>query len=185
MFICNDQSFLDTECWYKYDFEFISYKNNTIKWLNETLKPKFIALKLTIYGHPVPYIKMDFHVGYISKSMSTKTSSNKIIHDTNYSKCVKDKNMNERVFYYLNNKNDGARIVWKNVRTLYQYTNPDKEECYKYIANTNISNKLSNIDMQKCKEVILVEECSKALSNMKLNKSPGIDGLTVELYKTF
>ena len=28
-------------------------------------------------------------------------------------------------------------------------------------------------------------ECSEAIGNMKLNKSPGLDGLTVEFYRAF
>ena len=36
-----------------------------------------------------------------------------------------------------------------------------------------------------CDGSVTLEECSEAITNMKLNKSPGLDGLTVEFYKTF
>ena len=36
-----------------------------------------------------------------------------------------------------------------------------------------------------CDGSVTLEECSEAIKNMKLNKSPGLDGLTVEFYKTF
>jgi hypothetical protein len=32
---------------------------------------------------------------------------------------------------------------------------------------------------------ITVTECSDAVNEMKLNKSPGLDGLSVEFYRTF
>ena len=32
---------------------------------------------------------------------------------------------------------------------------------------------------------LTIEECSKSVFQMKLNKAPGIDGLTVEFYRTF
>jgi len=39
--------------------------------------------------------------------------------------------------------------------------------------------------VQKCEGALTSEECHKAINSMKLNKSPGIDGLTVEFYKHF
>jgi hypothetical protein len=39
--------------------------------------------------------------------------------------------------------------------------------------------------MNVCDGQLSVEECTEAIFKMKLNKSPGIDVLTVELYKTF
>ena len=32
---------------------------------------------------------------------------------------------------------------------------------------------------------LTIKECTDAIFNMKLNKSPGIDGLSVEFYRTF
>ena len=39
--------------------------------------------------------------------------------------------------------------------------------------------------MNVCDGQLSVEECTEAILKMKLNKSPGIDGLTVEFYRTF
>jgi hypothetical protein len=39
--------------------------------------------------------------------------------------------------------------------------------------------------MNVCDGQLSVKECTEAIFKMKLNKSPGIDGLTVEFYKTF
>ena len=37
--------------------------------------------------------------------------------------------------------------------------------------------------MQKCEEVLTNEECYSAVNSMTQNKSPGVDGLTIEFYK--
>jgi hypothetical protein len=39
--------------------------------------------------------------------------------------------------------------------------------------------------MKVCDGQLSVEECTEAIFKVKLNKSPGIDGLTVEFYRTF
>lgn len=36
-----------------------------------------------------------------------------------------------------------------------------------------------------CDGSVTLEECSEVIKNMKLNKNPGLDGLTVEFYKMF
>ena len=50
-----------------------------------------------------------------------------------------------------------------------------------YLLNL-IHNKLDDIQMQTCDRDISVEELTNALKGMNKNKSPGIDGLTVEFY---
>jgi hypothetical protein len=44
---------------------------------------------------------------------------------------------------------------------------------------------LSEKDKSICDGEITVTECSDAVNEMKLNKSPGLDGLLVEFYRTF
>jgi hypothetical protein len=36
-----------------------------------------------------------------------------------------------------------------------------------------------------CDGEVTDTDCSEAIGNMKLNKSPGLDGLTVEFYRAF
>ena len=36
---------------------------------------------------------------------------------------------------------------------------------------------------QKCEGEITIEECKNDIFKMKLNKAPGLDGLSVEFYK--
>ena len=45
--------------------------------------------------------------------------------------------------------------------------------------------KLSNENMTQCEGPISIEECKAVLTTMKGNKSPGLDGLSVEFYKKF
>ena len=68
--------------------------------------------------------------------------------------------------------------------TLYKSTNPDPENIQKYLSESTIP-KLSETEKQKCEGYITKEECEKAVKYMKENKSPGLDGLSIEFYKTF
>ena len=40
-------------------------------------------------------------------------------------------------------------------------------------------------DMNVCDGQLSMEECTEAIPKVKLNKSLGIDGLTIEFYRTF
>ena len=70
-------------------------------------------------------------------------------------------------------------------KKLYKSTNPDNDKLKKYIENTKVHNKLSNNESEKCEGEITIEECTNgnAIFKMKLNKAPGLDGLSVELYR--
>jgi hypothetical protein len=67
----------------------------------------------------------------------------------------------------------------------YKSTNPDNDKLKKYIENTKVHNKLSNNESEKCEGEITIEECTNAIFKMKLNKVPGLDGLSVEFYRKF
>ena len=55
----------------------------------------------------------------------------------------------------------------------------------KYIENIKVQNKLSNNESEKCEEEITIEDCTNTIFKMKLNKAPGLDGLSVEFYRKF
>ena len=44
---------------------------------------------------------------------------------------------------------------------------------------------LNNENQQFCDEVISLKECETVIQKMKLDKSPGLDGIPIEFYKTF
>ena len=55
----------------------------------------------------------------------------------------------------------------------------------KYIFEINLEKTLSEKDKSICDGEITITECADAVNEMKLNKSPGLDGLSVEFYRTF
>ena len=62
--------------------------------------------------------------------------------------------------------------------TLYETKNPDPIEIEEYIEATNIENKLFRDGSNAAEGELTIEECSRSVFQMKLNKAPGIDGLT-------
>jgi hypothetical protein len=64
-------------------------------------------------------------------------------------------------------------------------TNPDKQNLNDYIYRTKLESKINQEDLNVCDGQLSVEECTEAIFKMKLNKSPGIDELTVEFYRKF
>jgi hypothetical protein len=70
-------------------------------------------------------------------------------------------------------------------KKLYKSINPDNDKLKKYIENTKVHNKLSNNESEKYEGEITIEECTNAIFKMKLNKAPGLDGLSVKFYGKF
>ena len=68
---------------------------------------------------------------------------------------------------------------------LYTSNCTHNEHFQRYIDNINVEKKLEADQADKCEGKITLEEATLALNEMKLNKSPGLDGLTVEFYKAF
>jgi hypothetical protein len=48
-----------------------------------------------------------------------------------------------------------------------------------------IQNLINDKEKLDCDGEVTDTECSETIGNMKLNKSPGLDGLTVEFYRAF
>jgi len=66
-----------------------------------------------------------------------------------------------------------------------QYSSQTNDNSESYINETVIERKLTNEEAIKCDDPITYQECTSAITSMKHNKSPGLDGLTVEFYQTF
>ena len=60
-----------------------------------------------------------------------------------------------------------------------------KQHLNDYIYRTKLDSKVKQEVMKVCDGQLSVEECTEAIFKVKLNKSPGIDGLTIEFYRTF
>ena len=68
---------------------------------------------------------------------------------------------------------------------LYSTKKPDPVKIENYLDEIESLKKLSEIDSQSLEGQITKSECEKALLKIKGNKSPGLDGLSIEFYKTF
>lgn len=68
---------------------------------------------------------------------------------------------------------------------LYSSNKPNKHMVQKYIFETKLEKTLSEQHKSICDGEVTVTESSDAINEMKLNKSPGLDGLSVEFYRTF
>jgi hypothetical protein len=66
---------------------------------------------------------------------------------------------------------------------LYKSNSPPNPDSY--LNDINLENRLSEEEANICEGHLTLQECSEALHSMKLNKSPGLDGLTVEFYLKF
>jgi len=51
-----------------------------------------------------------------------------------------------------------------------------------YVVPENV---LSSESLKKCEGLFTIEECFNAINNMKRNKSPGLDGISIEFYEKF
>ena len=76
----------------------------------------------------------------------------------------------------ITNQRDILDKIKYYYKTLYTSTN--KQNLNDYIYRTKLESKVNQEDMNVCDGQLSVEECTKAIFKMKLNKSPGIDGLT-------
>ena len=61
----------------------------------------------------------------------------------------------------------------------------DEISSKEYIFDTKLDKILNDKEKLDCDGEVTDTECSEDIGNMKLNKSPGLDGLTVEFYRAF
>ena len=85
----------------------------------------------------------------------------------------------------INKDADILQECTKFYKNLYKSSKPDPAEIDKYLNDTEFPNRLSNDNKDICEGLITSKECEKAIKSLKNNKSPGLDGLTPEFYKTF
>ena len=64
-------------------------------------------------------------------------------------------------------------------------TRREQSDYDEYLNNIHLEHKLTDEEANICEGPITLKECYEALHGMKLNKSPGLDGLTVEFYIKF
>lgn len=77
---------------------------------------------------------------------------------------------------------DVAKTFYTN---LFQGKTVRNSKVNSFFDNITPENVLTEDLMQKCEGVLNSDECFRAVTSMKRNKSPGLDGLTVEFYQHF
>jgi hypothetical protein len=68
---------------------------------------------------------------------------------------------------------------------VYSTEKANKESLEHYILNSEIENEKDENDKLTCDGKVTVEECSYPAQKMKINKSSGLNGLTIEFYRLF
>ena len=73
----------------------------------------------------------------------------------------------------------------KFYQRLYSSDNIQTGDIDNYLDNTTFTSTLTDDDANLCEGNFKLKELTEAIQEMKTNKSPGLDGLTVEFYKQF
>lgn len=68
---------------------------------------------------------------------------------------------------------------------MYKSDGSSPDDIHHYLNSIETIPKVSEKDLEWCDKPISFEELSKAVNSLKCNKSPGLDGLTSDFYKTF
>lgn len=95
---------------------------------------------------------------------------------------IKLKNQGGKIVTDENEILETERIFYQNLYSI------DKNNIYDptdYIKTTELRYKLSDEESKSCDGYITLEELTKAVNNLKINKSPGLDGISTNFYKTF
>ena len=81
--------------------------------------------------------------------------------------------------------NDILKEICSFYEKLYQSKQINNNEINSYLSELEIDRKLNEKEKFFCDEIPTLNECEEAVLNLKDNKSPGIDGIPNEFYKTF
>ena len=86
---------------------------------------------------------------------------------------------------HVHTNNDILGEMCKFYEELYTSKSVDDNDIDNYLYTLDLDNILSQAEKYFCDQFPSIEECGVAVNNLKCNKSPGLDGLTSEFYKTF
>ena len=114
---------------------------------------------------------------------------------TSYFLHLENKRQSNNIIYTLKDKNgimyNTDTEILEHATTFYSTlfsSSPREDDAINnYFCNINhaYNIKLTDEARQSCEGAITITECSEAIKHMKNNKSPGLDGLSIEFYKTF
>ena len=86
---------------------------------------------------------------------------------------------------YVTEENKILSEIAKFYTDLYKDRNISIDKIKSYLAKNEPQSTINEEDKRFCDRAISITELDKAVETLKLNKSPGIDGLTPEFYKQF
>ena len=84
----------------------------------------------------------------------------------------------------ITDRNKIIKSVERFYSSLYTTQNPDMLLIEAYLKEINHPN-LSGSEADECEGLISIKDATNAIKGMSLNKTPGIDGLTVEIFREF
>ena len=85
----------------------------------------------------------------------------------------------------VTNQGDILKSMTDFYNKLYGTVNSQNEDIDDYLANIDIEEKLDVSQQESLEKEPTIEEIETAMDKIKEKKSPGIDGIPIELYKTF
>ena len=106
----------------------------------------------------------------------------------NLEKIHQSHNSIESITYKNKNSKENKGILelcTEFYKDLYSSKQVSDEDINEFTDSITLEHALTNEEQEICEGHVTIEECDKAISKMKLNKAPGLDGLTIEFYKCF
>ena len=94
--------------------------------------------------------------------------------------CLKDCNKN-----YVHTDEEILKVSKNYYASLYKEKSLNEHEIDNFFASITPKKQLNEALKQECEGIFTFDECSYALGNMKKNKSPGLDGISIEFYIKF
>ncbi len=82
------------------------------------------------------------------------------------------------------NRNN-KKLKQHSTKKLYTSTKPNLNDMQEYMNTTTVERKLNREQSKLCDGLMTLQECTDYINSMKDNKSPGLDGISVEVDKTY
>ena len=86
---------------------------------------------------------------------------------------------------YTENDSETLEEIKQFYENLYETKQSEDHKHSEFLDDITLTHTLSSDQSSLCEGSITLLECTKVINNMKINKSMGLDGLSVEFYKQF